>query len=87
LDGLLERLETDGYAFLLSLLHFALQNGSKVVEVPTTFKERRIGESKLGNKDLIEFIKAGFKFRLESWARRRLNKYQYWGQRNPEGAN
>jgi dolichol-phosphate mannosyltransferase len=69
LDGLLERLETDGYAFLLSLLHFALQNGSKVVEVPTTFKERQIGESKLGNKDLIEFIKAGFKFRLESWAK------------------
>jgi len=69
LDGLPERIETGGYAFQLSLLYFALRKRAKVVEIPIIFKERRVGESKLSNDDLMEFIKAGFKFRLESWAK------------------
>jgi dolichol-phosphate mannosyltransferase len=64
LNGLLESLETSGYAFQLSLLYFALQRGAKVVEVPITFRERQTGITKLSNKDLIEFIKTGFKLRL-----------------------
>lgn len=65
----LNGLETGGYAFQLGVLHLVLMVGAKVAEVPIIFKERRIGKSKLGNEDLMEFIKAGFKFRLESWAK------------------
>ncbi|KUO42820.1 MAG: hypothetical protein APU95_02360 [Hadesarchaea archaeon YNP_N21] len=57
-------LETKGYAFQLSSLYLAFKKRAKVVEIPIVFRERKFGKSKLGNKDLIEFIKTGFKFRF-----------------------
>ncbi|MFQ6126432.1 MAG: polyprenol monophosphomannose synthase [Candidatus Heimdallarchaeota archaeon] len=64
LEGLPKRLETDGYAFQLSLLYFAIQKRARIVETPIIFRERKRGESKLRNKDLMEFIKTCFKLKF-----------------------
>lgn len=64
----LDRLRARGHAFQLDLLHLALRSGSRVVEVPITFRERRMGESKLGGGDLLEFVKMGLRIWFESLA-------------------
>jgi dolichol-phosphate mannosyltransferase len=50
----LERFVADGYAFLVEMLYAAVRRGSRVAEVPITFVERRLGESKLSRAVLIE---------------------------------
>jgi dolichol-phosphate mannosyltransferase len=52
----LTRLGVQGYAFQVALLHAAITEGAKVVEVPVDFVERAYGVSKLGIRDIFEFI-------------------------------
>jgi dolichol-phosphate mannosyltransferase len=51
-----DSLNVQGYAFQVTLLHAAVSTGAKVVEVPVDFIERTAGESKLGLRDIVEFI-------------------------------
>jgi dolichol-phosphate mannosyltransferase len=48
--------KSSGYAFQLDMLVETLRNGFKVKEVPITFIDRRIGESKLGLNDMLGFF-------------------------------
>jgi dolichol-phosphate mannosyltransferase len=50
----LDRFISDGYSFLVEMLYVASRRGSQVAEVPITFVERRLGESKLSQAVLIE---------------------------------
>ncbi len=50
----LDRFISDGYSFLVEMLYVAARRGSRIGEVPITFVERRLGESKLSRKVLIE---------------------------------
>jgi dolichol-phosphate mannosyltransferase len=50
----LDRLTSDGYAFLVEMLYVAARRGCRVSEVPITFVERRLGESKLSSDVVIE---------------------------------
>ena len=50
----LQRVTSDGYAFLVELLWEAVRAGSRVAEVPITFIERRHGASKLNRGVLLE---------------------------------
>jgi dolichol-phosphate mannosyltransferase len=50
----LDRFISDGYSFLVEMLYVAARRGSRIVEVPITFVERRLGESKLSRTVLIE---------------------------------
>lgn len=52
----LPRLRVQGYAFQVTLLHAAVVQGAKVVEVPVDFVDRKYGVSKLGLRDILEFI-------------------------------
>jgi dolichol-phosphate mannosyltransferase len=52
----LEGLRLQGYAFQVALLHAAVVQGAKVVEVPVHFIDRTEGDSKLGLRDIVEFI-------------------------------
>jgi len=65
LSGLQEQIKTRGYAFQLSLLHSVLKKRARIVEVPIIFKERKFGKSKLGSRDLIEFIKTALVIALK----------------------
>lgn len=52
----LSGLRVQGYAFQVALLHAAVVQGAKVVEVPVNFVDRTQGDSKLGLRDIVEFI-------------------------------
>jgi dolichol-phosphate mannosyltransferase len=50
----LDRFISDGYSFLVEMLYVASRRGSRIGEVPITFVERRLGESKLSRAVLLE---------------------------------
>ena len=50
----LDRIRSDGYAFLVEMLYEAVREGLRVAEVPIVFVERRLGESKLSSRVLVE---------------------------------
>jgi dolichol-phosphate mannosyltransferase len=52
----LNGLRVQGYAFQVALLHAAVVQGAKVVEVPVDFIDRTHGTSKLGLSDIAEFV-------------------------------
>ncbi len=47
-------LTSDGYAFLVETLWYAVATGCRVLEVPITFTERRAGASKLSRRVIVE---------------------------------
>lgn len=51
-----ETLEVKGYAFQVSFLHRIIRSGARVGEVPIQFTDRVFGQSKLGSKDVREFM-------------------------------
>jgi dolichol-phosphate mannosyltransferase len=50
----LEQFISDGYSFLVEMLFVTAGQGSRIAEVPITFVERRLGESKLSRAVLLE---------------------------------
>lgn len=52
LDGVV----SDGYAFLIEMLHEASRSGARIGEVPIIFVERRQGQSKVSTRVLIESL-------------------------------
>jgi dolichol-phosphate mannosyltransferase len=59
-------LRVQGYAFQVALLHAAVGVGATVREVPVDFIERTRGESKLGIRDIVEFIVNAWWIRFHS---------------------
>jgi dolichol-phosphate mannosyltransferase len=47
-------LASDGYAFQVEMTWHARQAGGRIIEVPITFVERRLGQSKLSGRVLVE---------------------------------
>lgn len=52
----LNSLRVQGYAFQVALLHAAIMVNARIKEVPVDFIDRHSGDSKLGLRDIIEFI-------------------------------
>lgn len=52
----LGELRVQGYAFQVALLHAAVTAGARVKEIPVDFVDRTRGESKLGLRDIVEFV-------------------------------
>lgn len=50
----LANLTSDGYAFQVEMTWHARRAGGRIVEVPITFVERRLGQSKLSGRVLVE---------------------------------
>jgi dolichol-phosphate mannosyltransferase len=50
----LRSLSSEGYAFQVETTYRALQRGFRVVEVPITFCDRRVGESKMSKRIILE---------------------------------
>ena len=61
----LERLRSDGYAFLVEQLHVARRLGCRVREVPIIFVERREGSSKISSSVLLESAIVPWRLRLK----------------------
>src|ERR1700733_1725117 len=69
----LHTLRVKGYAFQVALLHRAARLGARGVEIPAHFIDRKMGESKLGLSDIIEFIINAWWIRL--WSARTFIKF------------
>ncbi len=52
----LSTVECSGYAFQIELTYRALRKGFRVVEVPIVFEERRVGQSKMSRRIVLEAI-------------------------------
>ncbi len=52
----LDRIASNGYAFLVELIWVGVRSGSRVGEVPITFVERRQGASKLSGRVVLESV-------------------------------
>jgi dolichol-phosphate mannosyltransferase len=50
----LDRIVSDGYAFLVEMLYEASRRGCRIGEVPIIFVERRTGQSKLSGSVVVE---------------------------------
>jgi dolichol-phosphate mannosyltransferase len=60
----LNRVVSDGYAFLVEMLFHAARNGSRIGEVPIIFVERRQGQSKVSSAVLIESLVTPWRLRF-----------------------
>jgi dolichol-phosphate mannosyltransferase len=62
----LSKLRVRGYAFQVALLHACVSRGAAVREIPVAFVDRSRGESKLGWRDVAEFVANAWWIRLSS---------------------
>jgi dolichol-phosphate mannosyltransferase len=60
----LDRVVTEGYAFLVEMLFEAARTGANIGEVPIIFVERRQGQSKVSMKVLLESLIAPWRLAL-----------------------
>jgi dolichol-phosphate mannosyltransferase len=60
----LDRIVSDGYAFLVEMLYEAHRRGCRIGEVPIIFVERRVGQSKLDTGVLLESMFTPWRVRL-----------------------
>ena len=57
IDRILPIVQSTGYAFQMEIVVLAKKHGFRVSEVPITFVDRLYGESKLGTKEIIMYLK------------------------------
>ena len=60
----LDKMVSDGYAFLVEMLYDAAQNGCRISEVPIIFVERRVGQSKLSSNVIAESVIMPWRLKL-----------------------
>ena len=58
------RVEAEGYAFLVESVYRAHRAGLSVAEVPITFTDRRVGQSKMSRKVILESVFMPWRLRL-----------------------
>jgi dolichol-phosphate mannosyltransferase len=56
----LDKIVTRGYGFQMHLLYEFQKCGYKIVEVPTTFRERKMGNSKMSLNDILGFLRCAY---------------------------
>jgi glycosyltransferase involved in cell wall biosynthesis len=52
----LEAIKTDGYSFLVEMLHACQGRGAKIVEIPIIFRNRERGKSKISRAEIFKAI-------------------------------
>ena len=60
----LDTIKSNGYAFQEELLYRTEKLGFTIKEIPVIFKDREVGQSKLGKKEIKEFFVIIFKLRF-----------------------
>jgi dolichol-phosphate mannosyltransferase len=65
----LDTIQSQGYAFQIELAYRVMQHGFKIVETPIVFMDRRVGESKMSRKIVIEGFTYVFKARFSKQSR------------------
>ena len=70
----LDRLVSNGYAFLIETLHEALRRGARIGEVSIVFVERRHGHSKVSLNVLAESLIMPWRVRFRPHVRPRNDR-------------
>ena len=70
----LEHLHAGGYGFQIETTFRARQAGARIVEVPITFEERRVGQSKMSMNIFGEAFVLVVALRLSTFRRRRMRQ-------------
>ncbi len=65
------RVSARGYAFNVVLLHRLSRGGARIVEEPIYFRERDRGQTKLGLRDVVEYLLVIWRLRLADLIRPR----------------
>ncbi|HET8541392.1 MAG TPA: polyprenol monophosphomannose synthase [Anaeromyxobacter sp.] len=65
----LASVECTGYAFQIELTYRALLRGFRVREVPIVFKDRRVGQSKMSKRIVLEAMRKVWSMRFSRFAR------------------
>jgi dolichol-phosphate mannosyltransferase len=61
-----------GYVFQIEMTFRAARRGARIVEVPITFRDRRVGQSKMSRRIVVEALLVVVQLRLEEiWSRLR----------------
>lgn len=67
-----ESIESNGYSFQIEVTHRAHQMGFKVKETPIIFVDRKVGNSKMSSKIVLEAMGVVWRIRLSPPARRKM---------------
>ena len=62
----LTHIRSTGYAFQVELTYRAVHAGFRVVEVPITFEDRRVGQSKMSRRIFLEAVQMVWKLRIDA---------------------
>lgn len=62
----LDAVTSNGYAFQIEMKYRAFRRGFRIVEIPITFVDRRVGESKMSGSIVREALWKVWRFRLDS---------------------
>jgi dolichol-phosphate mannosyltransferase len=62
----LETVRSNGYSFQIEMTYRAVLGGLRVVEVPITFVDRRVGQSKMDRRVFVEAIGVVWRLRLDA---------------------
>jgi len=60
----LDRIHSNGYAFQIEMKYRAYKKGFKLAEVPITFNDRHVGQSKMNQKIILEALWIVWRLRL-----------------------
>jgi len=60
-----EGVHAGGYVFQIEMTHRASRNGARVTEVPITFRDRRVGSSKMSRRIIVEALFVVMQLRWE----------------------
>jgi dolichol-phosphate mannosyltransferase len=60
-----EGVHAGGYVFQIEMTHRASRNGARVTEVPITFRDRRVGSSKMSRRIIVEALVVVMQLRWE----------------------
>lgn len=63
-----------GYVFQIEMTHRASRGGARVVEVPITFQDRRVGRSKMSRRIIFEALLVVVRLRWDELRGRRLKR-------------
>jgi len=65
----LDTIRSDGYSFQIELKYRAFIKGFKMEEFPIIFEDRKVGNSKMNKKIVLEALKKVWQFRVQSMDR------------------
>lgn len=63
----LDKIRSNGYGFQIEMKFHAYKNNLKIKEIPITFTDRKIGNSKMSKKIILEATISCWKLRLQSY--------------------